>query len=114
MAVSSSRPCWAGPPSTPASGGPSWNGSPRASAARSRRSSEGSATMPRSDAVYARYSSHRQDDGTSIDVQLDACRRAAGGPLAEYIDRARTGRAIANREELRRLLDDAAAGRVGR
>jgi hypothetical protein len=31
--------------------------------------------MRKTTAIYARYSSHAQDGGTSIEVQLDACRR---------------------------------------
>jgi site-specific DNA recombinase len=68
----------------------------------------------RIDAVYARYSSHKQDDGTSIEVQLESCHHAAGGPCVDYVDRARTGRAIGGRIQLLRLIDDAAAGRIGR
>jgi site-specific DNA recombinase len=66
------------------------------------------------DAVYARYSSHSQDDSTSIEVQLEACRRKAEGECVEYIDRALTGRTIAGRPELQRLLEDAEAGKVAR
>ncbi|MEA2708374.1 MAG: site-specific recombinase [Phycisphaerales bacterium] len=69
---------------------------------------------PPVDALYARYSSHAQDDSTSIEVQVEACRRAAGGRCDEYIDRARTGRTTAGREQLLRLLADAAAGRIAR
>ncbi len=72
------------------------------------------ASPTRLDAVYARYSSHKQDDGTSIEVQLESCHRAAGGPCIDYIDRARTGRAIGGRMQLLKLLDDAAGGRIGR
>src|SRR5579863_4782534 len=66
----------------------------------------------RADAVYARYSSHKQDDGTSIDVQLETCHRAAGGPCVDYVDRARTGRSIGGRVQLLKLMDDAEAGRI--
>ncbi len=31
--------------------------------------------MRKTTAIYARYSSHAQDGGTLIEVQLDACRR---------------------------------------
>jgi site-specific DNA recombinase len=68
----------------------------------------------RIDAVYARYSSHKQDDGTSIEVQLETCHRAADGPCVDYIDRARTGRAIGGRIQLIKLIEDAEAGRIGR
>ena len=50
-------------------------------------------------AIYARYSSHAQDGGTSIEVQLDACRRdLQPKTYREYVDRARTGRSMAGRE----------------
>ncbi|HUT60442.1 MAG TPA: recombinase family protein [Phycisphaerae bacterium] len=65
------------------------------------------------DAAYARYSSHKQDEGCSIEVQLEACHRAAGGKCADYVDRATTGRSNA-RASLLRLLDDAAAGKFSR
>lgn len=68
----------------------------------------------RADALYARYSSHAQDDSTSIEVQIESCERASGGSCEVYIDRARTGRAMAGREELLRLLADAEAGKIGR
>ena len=55
-----------------------------------------------------------QDGGTSIDVQLDACRRVCGPDAREYIDRAETGRAVANRCEMLRLLKDAEKGIVAR
>src|SRR4051812_31520023 len=68
----------------------------------------------RADAIYARYSSHNQDDGTSIEVQIEQCERAAGVKCVHYIDRAKTGRATGGRTELLRLLDDAEAGRIRR
>jgi DNA invertase Pin-like site-specific DNA recombinase len=64
--------------------------------------------------LYARYPSYRQDDSTSIDVQVEQCERHAAGPLAHYIDRARTGRSVAGRPEFERLPNDAAAGKIGR
>jgi len=71
--------------------------------------------MSKITAIYARYSSHAQDGGTSIEVQLEACSRGLqAGTFREYVDRARTGRAMAGREALLRLLDDAEAGRVAR
>ncbi len=66
------------------------------------------------DAIYARYSSHAQDDSTSIEVQIESCERAAGGKCEHYIDRAKTGRAMGGRLELLRLLADAEAGKIGR
>jgi len=66
-------------------------------------------------AIYARYSSHAQDGGTSIEVQLDACRRdLEPKTYREYVDRARTGRSMAGREALLRLLADAEAGQIER
>ncbi len=71
--------------------------------------------MKQSVAIYARYSSHAQDGGTSIEVQLDACRRdLEPDSYHEYIDRARTGRSMAGREALLRLLADTEAGQIER
>ena len=71
--------------------------------------------MKKTTAIYARYSSHAQDGGTSIEVQLDACRRDLDPrSCREYVDRARTGRSMAGREALLRLLADAEAGQVER
>jgi site-specific DNA recombinase len=58
------------------------------------------------DAIYARYSSHSQDDGTSIEVQLDACRKIAGNAPLEFIDRAVTGRTM-NRHAFNQMLEAA-------
>ena len=66
------------------------------------------------DAMYARYSSHQQDDSTSIAVQVEACERAAGKELTKFIDLARSGRSQGGRPELLRLIEEAAAGRIGR
>ena len=70
----------------------------------------------RATAAYLRYSSHAQDDSTSVELQREAIRRAAGGggDCLEYLDQARTGRAIAGRTALRNLLDDAEAGRLSK
>jgi DNA invertase Pin-like site-specific DNA recombinase len=68
----------------------------------------------KANAIYARYSSHAQDDGTSIEVQLEQCERAAGAKCEHYIDRAKTGRAMGGRSELLRLLSDAEAGKIAR
>src|SRR6185295_7683771 len=68
----------------------------------------------KSDAIYARYSSHAQDDGTSIEVQLEQCERAAGAACKPYIDRAKTGRALNGRSQLLALLADADAGKIKR
>ncbi|HNQ22461.1 MAG TPA: recombinase family protein [Phycisphaerae bacterium] len=71
--------------------------------------------MRKTTAIYARYSSHAQDGGTSIEVQLDACRRdLPPRGYREYVDRARTGRVMAGREELLRLLAEAEAGQIER
>lgn len=78
--------------------------------------------MPdRLDAIYARYSSHNQDGGTSIPVQLDACRQALeddarrsgytiAGPRV-YVDEARTGTEM-SRESMDELMRDAEAGKI--
>src|SRR6185437_14756522 len=73
-----------------------------------------SSKVEKYDAIYARYSSHQQDDSTSIEVQIEQCERAAGGNLVPYIDRARTGRTAGGRPELQRLIDDAERGMVRR
>ena len=71
--------------------------------------------MSKATAIYARYSSHAQDGGTSIEVQLDACGRGlAPGSVREYVDRARSGRSMVGREALLRLLADAEAGQIDR
>jgi DNA invertase Pin-like site-specific DNA recombinase len=71
--------------------------------------------MMRKTAIYARYSSHAQDGSTSIEVQLEACGRGLEpASILEYIDRAKTGRAVAGREALLRLLADAEDGKVER
>ena len=62
-------------------------------------------------AIYARYSSHNQDDSTSIEVQLEASRRAASCECREYIDRARTGQSM-RREAFDQMLADAEAGLI--
>src|SRR5256885_8621456 len=66
------------------------------------------------DAIYCRFSSTNQKDGTSIEVQLSHCHREADPDAREYIDRARTGRALGKRPEFKRLRDDIAAGKIKR
>lgn len=66
------------------------------------------------DAMYARYSSHAQDDGTSIAIQIESCEKAAGRPLKHFIDEAKTGRTTGGRTELLRLIQEAEAGRIER
>lgn len=78
------------------------------------RQNAGEAGQSRRDALYARYSSHAQDDSTSITVQIEACERAAGGSLVHFIDQAKTGRTTGGRVELLRLIAEASAGRIGR
>lgn len=70
----------------------------------------------RRDAVYARYSSHKQDDGTSVEVQLDQVHRHPDidADAVDYVDRARTGRALGKRIEFKRLRADIAAGKIKR
>ena len=71
--------------------------------------------MKKATAIYARYSSHAQDGGTSIEVQLDACGKGLEpGSFREYVDRARTGRSMVGREALLRLLADAESGQIDR
>ena len=49
------------------------------------------------DALYARYSSHAQDDSTSIAVQIESGERMAGRKLVHFIDQAKTGRTTGGR-----------------
>jgi site-specific DNA recombinase len=63
---------------------------------------------------YYRYSSEAQRESTSIDVQREQCERCAGESLPAYIDEARTGRALAGRVQLHRLIADAAEGKIAR
>ena len=71
--------------------------------------------MKQKAAIYARYSSHAQDGGTSIEVQTETCQRAlAGQEFREYVDRAKSGRSMAGREALLQLLADAEAGQIDR
>lgn len=63
-------------------------------------------------ALYCRYSSHTQDQGTSIEVQLESCRRSAGpGEHLEYVDRAVSGTTMV-RPAFGRMLADAEAGLI--
>lgn len=80
----------------------------------SGRKGEDSGGSRKYDAMYARYSSHAQDDGTSIAVQIESCERAAGKPLKHFIDEAKTGRTTGGRTELLRLMQEAEAGRIAR
>lgn len=58
--------------------------------------------------------SPKQSDGTSIEVQIEQCERAAGGPCLHYVDSALTGRAVGGRSQLLKLLADVEAGKIGR
>lgn len=60
-------------------------------------------------AIYARFSSKNQRDGTSIAVQLDACRGLAGPDALEYIDREESGTSM-DRPQFARMMADAKAG----
>jgi site-specific DNA recombinase len=60
---------------------------------------------------YLRYSSDVQNPAT-IDVQREQCEKTAEQPLVAYTDEAKTGKAIAGRDGLRRLLADAAEGKI--
>ncbi len=70
--------------------------------------------MPKTNAIYARFSSHAQDDSSSIEIQVDHCTKTLGGESILYKDEAKTGRAIAGRRGLQQLLDDAKAGKIGK
>ena len=70
--------------------------------------------MSRTDAIYARYSSHAQDDSTTIEVQIESCERTLGGKAEHYIDAAKSGRSLGGRSELQRLLADAKQGKIRR
>src|SRR5262245_15660656 len=83
-------------------------------ARRGNRETRAGGTLVKIDAIYARYSSHAQDEGTSIEVQIEQCERAAGSPCKPYVDRARTGRTVSGRDGLLDLLADAEAGKIGR
>lgn len=83
-------------------------------AARNGRNGQGSGDRRKYDALYARYSSHAQDEGTSIAVQIESCERAAGKPLKHFIDQAKTGRTTGGRTELLRLMEEAEAGRINK
>jgi len=67
--------------------------------------------------IYARYSTEKQNEGYSIEAQLEACRKALPSDthhIMEYVDRGRSGCTIAGRPELLRLLAEAEAGRIAR
>lgn len=81
---------------------------------RNGRNGHDSGANRKYDAMYARYSSHAQDDGTSIAVQIESCERAAGQPLKHFIDEAKTGRTTGGRTELLKLMQEAEAGRIDR
>lgn len=68
----------------------------------------------KSDAVYARYSSHAQDDSSSIEVQIGHCEKTLGGSALVYKDEAKTGRAKAGRTQLLQLIADAKQGKIRR
>lgn len=80
----------------------------------SGRKGEDSGGSRKYEAMYARYSSHAQDDGTSIAVQIESCEKSAGQPLKHFIDEAKTGRTTGGRTELLRLMQEAEAGRINR
>src|SRR5690348_5335121 len=66
------------------------------------------------DVVYARYSSDAQSEGSSIEIQIEACQKVLGGTPKVYTDRAKTGRSRAGRIGLDALLQDAKAGKIRR
>jgi site-specific DNA recombinase len=63
--------------------------------------------------IYARYSSHNQDNGNSIEAQVKACESyaAANGLVivARYIDEARSG-TNDRREQFQQMINDSAKG----
>jgi site-specific DNA recombinase len=68
------------------------------------------------DATYVRYSSKKQDDSTSIEVQLEQTHKHPdidAVPI-DYVDRAKTGRALGKREAFKRLREDIFAGKIKR
>jgi site-specific DNA recombinase len=65
-------------------------------------------------AIYARYSSHAQDDSSSVEIQIQHCERTLGGPAQHYIDSAKTGRSVAGRDALANLRADCKAGLISR
>ncbi len=67
----------------------------------------------RRDAIYARYSSHAQDQSQTIEIQLEACRRMAGPSPLEYVDRAITGRTM-HRPAFNQMLEAAEQGEFDR
>lgn len=70
--------------------------------------------MAKTAAIYARYSSHAQDESSSIEVQLQHCTRTLGTDAKHYIDEARTGRSLAGRTALASLIADARAGLISK
>lgn len=66
--------------------------------------------------VYVRYSDHKQDGSFSIEYQMEECERHItnkGYTLQKvYIDKAKTGRKVAGREEFDQMCRDAKAGKL--
>src|SRR4051794_35402523 len=65
------------------------------------------------DAIYCRYSSTNQDNGVSIELQLDVCRKIATAKPLEFIDRAVSGRTM-YRDGFRQMMDAAERGEFSR
>src|SRR5689334_16626526 len=64
-------------------------------------------------AIYARYSSHAQDNSVSIEMQLEACRTIAGANPLEFVDRAVSGRTL-QRPQFNAMLAAAERGEFSR
>lgn len=62
--------------------------------------------------IYIRYSSHRQDGSFSIEYQMAECERYINNKgyklMKMYIDKAKTGKKVAGREEFEQMCRDAA------
>jgi DNA invertase Pin-like site-specific DNA recombinase len=75
---------------------------------------------PQDPRCEARYSSSSAQEtttgsGSSIAAQLAACHKAAGSDdVVDFVDEAKTGRAMAGRTELLRRLAEAEAGRIAK
>jgi site-specific DNA recombinase len=65
------------------------------------------------DAIYCRYSSSNQDNGVSIETQLEHCHKLSGPKPLEFIDRAISGRTM-QREAFRKMLAAAERGEFDR
>lgn len=69
-------------------------------------------------AIYARYSSELQNDGYSIETQIEECKKALSrddrATAVSYIDRAKSGTTVAGRPQLAQLMRDARERKISR